>query len=87
MEAREAVMDLSKKPKPVSVCNVCQAPYDRRESLNHRCDHVVNGRRCSGTVKSAINALWDECESCHATGKGGVLACRECAGFGWKLYA
>jgi len=34
-----------------------------------------------------VNTLWDECESCRATGKVGVLPCRECAGFGWKLYA
>ena len=38
-------------------------------------------------LKSAVNTLWDECESCHATGKVGPLPCRECAGFGWKLYA
>ena len=47
----------------------------------------VAGRRCAGVVKSAVNTLWDECESCHATGKVGPLPCRECAGFGWRLYA
>jgi hypothetical protein len=81
------VMELTKKPKPHGVCSVCQTPNDRREALNHRCDEVVNGRRCSGIVKSAVNTLWDECESCRATGKLGVLPCRACAGFGWKLYA
>jgi hypothetical protein len=80
-------MDLLKKPKPAGVCNVCQGPSNRHEALNHRCDHVLNGRRCSGTIKSAVNALWDECESCRATGKVGMRACGECAGFGWKLYA
>lgn len=80
-------MDLAKKPKPSGTCNLCNAPTDRREALNHRCSLVVNGRRCSGTVKSAVNALWDECESCHATGRVGTEECAECKGFGWKIYA
>lgn len=81
------VVDLSKKPKPTGVCSACNTPNSRRESLNHRCDAVVNGRRCAGVVKSAVNVLWDECESCHATGKLGVLPCRDCGGYGWRLYA
>lgn len=80
-------MDLAKQPKPSGSCTVCQASSNRREALNHRCDQVVNGRRCSGTIRSAVNALWDECESCHATGRVGLRACSECAGFGWRLYA
>ena len=80
-------MALTRKPKPSGVCSVCRAPYDRHEALNHRCDKVVSSRRCSGIVKSAVNTLWDECESCHATGKVGEAPCRECAGFGWRLYA
>jgi hypothetical protein len=77
----------ARKAKPGGVCNVCQAPDNRREALNHRCTRVVNGRRCSGNVRSAVNSLWDECESCHATGKVGVRECGECGGFGWRLYA
>jgi hypothetical protein len=77
----------TKKEKPGGVCSVCNAPNSRREALNHRCDRVLSGRRCAGIIRSAVNTLWDECESCHATGKIGTLACRECAGFGWKLYA
>ena len=80
-------MDLRKKDKPLGVCGVCQAATNRRESLNHRCDAVVYGRRCAGTIKSAVNNLWDECESCHGTGKVGMRACTECTGFGWRLYA
>jgi hypothetical protein len=80
-------MNLSKKDKPTGVCTVCQSANSRREALNHRCDKVVTGRRCAGVVKSAVNTLWDECESCRATGKVGLLPCRECAGFGWRLYA
>jgi hypothetical protein len=79
-------MDLSKKAKPSGVCSVCQALSIRHEALNHRCDKMVNSRRCSGTVKSAVNSLWDECESCRATGKVGIRACSECAGFGWRFY-
>jgi len=80
-------MDPSKKPKPSGVCSVCQAAYNRHEALNHRCEKIVSSRRCSGIVKSAVTTLWDECESCRASGKLGVLPCRECAGFGWKIYA
>lgn len=80
-------MDMTKKHKPTGVCSVCSAPNSRHEALNHRCSQVVGGRRCAGVVKSAVNTLWDECESCRATGKLGVLSCRECAGFGWRLYA
>ena len=71
-------MKVTKKEKPA---------YDKREALNHRCDKVVSGRRCAGVVRSAVNALWDECDACHATGTVGPLPCRECEGFGWKLYA
>ena len=80
-------MEPSRKVKPTGVCSVCNVPNNRHEALNHRCDQLVSGRRCAGIVKSAVNTLWDECESCRATGKVGVLPCRECAGFGWKLYA
>jgi hypothetical protein len=80
-------MVVSKLPKPGGVCNVCQALTNRREALNHRCDRTVNGRRCSGNVKSAVHVLWDECDSCHATGAIGSQKCTECEGFGWRLYA
>ena len=80
-------MEPSRKAKPTGVCSVCNVPNNRHEALNHRCDQVVSGRRCAGIVKSAVNTLWDECESCRGTGKVGVLPCRECAGFGWRLYA
>ena len=75
-----------KHPKPLGVCSVCQALTNQREDLNHRCSQVVTGRRCSGTIKSALAYLWEQCESCDATGKIGTEVCRECSGFGWKMY-
>jgi hypothetical protein len=48
---------------------------------------MVSGRRCYGIYKSALTFLWDACESCDSTGRVGSLGCRECKGFGWKLYA
>jgi len=75
-----------KKAKPSGACNVCGGLTGRHEYLNHRCDRVVNGRRCSGTFKSAITYLWDQCESCEATGRVGTHECSACAGFGWKMY-
>ena len=75
-----------KKPKPIAACSVCHALTDQHMNLNHRCDQVVNGRRCYGTFKSAITFLWDQCESCEGIGKVGTQTCSACAGFGWKLY-
>jgi hypothetical protein len=79
-------MRLEKKPKPLGACSVCGALTDRHEDLNHRCNQAVSGRRCSGTFKSAIAYLWDQCEECEATGKVGTQACGSCAGFGWRMY-
>lgn len=76
----------SKIHKPLAACSVCRALTNLHESLNHRCDKVVSGRRCYGTYKSAITYLWDECESCEATGKVGSQVCSACEGFGWHMY-
>ena len=75
-----------KKPKPTGVCNVCHALTTHHDWINHRCDHVVYGRRCNGTFRSALTDLWEECESCHGTGMVGTVLCGECAGFDWKLH-
>jgi hypothetical protein len=56
------------------------------ESLNHRCDKVVTGRRCSGNYKSGVSYLWDACTGCEVTGKVGSQICSECGGYGWILY-
>ena len=50
-------MEPSRKAKPTGVCSVCNIPNSRHEALNHRCDQVVSGRRCSGIVKSAGFAI------------------------------
>jgi len=75
-----------KRPKPLGACSVCYALTNQHEYLNHRCNQVVNGRRCYGTFKSAMTYLWDQCKSCEATGKVGTQVCSECSGFGWKMY-
>ena len=79
-------MRLHKKPKPVGACSVCRALTDQYMDLNHRCSKTVHGRRCYGTYKSAITFLWDQCDTCEATGKVGRQRCSACDGFGWKLY-
>jgi hypothetical protein len=76
----------SKLPHPAGVCNVCGALTSHHEFVNHRCDKVVTGRRCSGTYKSGVAFLWDMCAGCEATGKVGSQVCSECAGYGWRLY-
>jgi hypothetical protein len=76
----------AKQPKPSGACNVCLSMTRQRANVNHRCDHVVYGRRCSGTYKSSMAQLWDACESCAGIGKVGSRVCGECSGFGWKAY-
>jgi DnaJ-class molecular chaperone len=76
-----------KKPKPAGACNVCRAPTELHETLNHRCDSVLNGRRCYGTYHSDLSLIWDECQSCNGSGKVGTRPCSACAGFGWTLFA
>jgi hypothetical protein len=75
-----------KRPKPFGVCSVCYALTNHHEYLNHRCNEALHGRRCSGTYKSAMTYLWDQCEACDAIGKVGTQVCSECSGFGWKRY-
>jgi DnaJ-class molecular chaperone len=77
---------LSKLHHPLAACNVCHALTNQHEALNHRCDKTVTGRRCYGTYKSGVANLWDQCDSCEATGKVGSQPCSECGGFGWRLY-
>ena len=79
-------MRASRLPHPAGVCNVCGALTIHHEFVNHRCDKVVTGRRCSGTYKSGVAFLWDMCSGCEATGKVGSQTCSECAGYGWHLY-
>jgi hypothetical protein len=79
-------MRAHKQDKPTAACNVCRALVNGLEHLNHRCNAVVNGRRCYGIYKSAMTYLWDQCESCEATGKVGPQVCSACAGFGWVMY-
>lgn len=77
----------SKKPKPLAVCNVCHALTNQHELLNQRCDKLVAGKRCSGTFRSGLTESWDECGSCQGMGQLGSQVCRDCQGFGWRLYA
>lgn len=79
-------MIAEKQPKPAEVCSVCEALSNRPTDLNHRCNAASGGRRCSGIYKSGLTKLWDQCESCAATGKVGSQVCANCAGFGWKMY-
>ena len=76
----------SKLHHPLGVCSVCHALTNLHEALNHRCDKVVTGRRCYGTYKSGMAYLWDQCESCEATGVVGSQKCSACEGYGWTLY-
>jgi hypothetical protein len=80
-------MRTDKLPKPSGVCSVCSALSNERRQLNNRCDGMFAGRRCSGTMKIATSRLWDQCESCGATGKVGSQVCSACLAFGWKMYA
>jgi hypothetical protein len=74
-----------KKSKPLAVCDVCGAFTGEHQDLNHRCARALHGRRCSGTFKSDLGLVWDECQACSATGEVGSETCDECSGWGWHL--
>jgi len=74
-----------KKPKPLAVCDVCGAFTGEHMDVNHRCTRSLYGRRCSGTFKSNLGQVWEECQGCYATGKVGSETCVECSGWGWHL--
>ena len=73
------------KPKPLAACGECRALTDMHVLVNHRCDRVVNGRRCAGIYRSDLSFVWDKCQTCEATGRIGSQACDECRGMGWRL--
>ena len=74
-----------KRPKPLAACSECRALTDLHVLVNHRCDSVVNGRRCPGIYHSDLSFVWDQCQACDATGYVGSKVCVECAGMGWRL--
>jgi len=80
-------MERVKKHKPLGVCSVCRALTEQHAQVNHRCVHVVNGRRCYGIFKSGLVHVWDECLTCGASGRVGTQICTACNGFGWHLIA
>lgn len=84
IEVRKSVQHL-KKTKPLAVCEVCGAFTGERGDVNHRCGHLLYGKRCSGTFKSNLGHVWEECQGCGATGKVGSENCVECSGWGWRL--
>jgi hypothetical protein len=75
-----------KKEKPLAVCSVCHALSNEHAHLNHRCNEIVNNRRCYGIYKSGLTFLWDACEGCDSTGRVGTQVCTECHGYGWRMY-
>lgn len=79
-------MRIVKKPKPLAECEVCHWPTALKMEINHRCTHTVHGRRCSGVFKAGLGKVWNECQTCHATGELGSQVCSDCSGFGWKLF-
>ena len=74
-----------KKPKPLAICNVCGVFTGELRDLNHRCFRTFHGRRCSGTFKSNLGLVWEECQGCSAAGEVGSEVCVECSGWGWRL--
>ena len=74
------------KSKPLAVCTVCRALIDPKQRVNQRCGETVHGRRCAGTFRSDLSFVWDPCRACESTGFLGSLACRDCAGHGWRLF-
>jgi hypothetical protein len=76
-----------KKPKPLGVCNICNALTDQSIFVNQRCGRTVNGKRCAGQFRNELSRVWGECDECRALGKVGSQICGSCSGFGWMLIA
>ena len=54
---------------PVAVCTKCGAYTYRAEAINNQCNVRINGKRCTGTFRSAIGPNdWETCEECSGSG-------------------
>lgn len=77
-------MTINKKNPPVAVCTDCKEYSNNIALVNERCGKVYNGKRCKGVWGSANNVGdWEECPTCHATGREGSAKCSQCDGYGW----
>lgn len=77
---------MKKLEKPVGYCTLCRCAVHSITAINQRCGQSKGGKRCQGTVRSAIGENdWCECETCLATGRAGGRRCGGCDGAGWLL--
>ena len=76
----------TQKPRPFGRCTACKAP-DYGTEFNRNCGRMVGGKRCKGTVLSALTPTdWVVCDRCNGTGVDGQTPCIRCDATGW-LYA
>src|SRR5262249_10453984 len=77
---------MEKRPLPVTCCTVCGVVGYTIERANTQCGKRFDGKRCKGTISSALQENdWAECPSCNSTGWAGLkgLRCTQCDGAGW----
>lgn len=72
------------KAKPVARCNHCGATSTDSIYVNMRCTRQLGGKRCSGTVESAVAPEdWRMCDACSGSGRQELTKCGQCRGEGW----
>jgi len=77
-------MEIEKLPRPVARCTDCGHASRDLRVINGPCGQRVEGKRCGGVNGSALNTFdWEECPSCHATGREAGARCGQCEGDGW----
>ena len=70
---------------PVAVCTDCRSFNRNAASINQRCGHKYDGKRCSGVWGSSLSTTdWKECKKCKTTGYLSNEKCTTCGGFGWE---
>lgn len=68
------------KRKPIGFCTKCRKLAYSVTQINDRCGARYNGKRCQGTISSALNENdWVPCSFCQGEG------CETCEQTGWVL--
>lgn len=68
---------------PSARCTRCGMPGPETR-INERCSNTLNGKRCKGTFRSALNeGDWSICSACGGSRILEGRGCQYCHGSGW----
>jgi DnaJ-class molecular chaperone len=75
-------MTTIKRP-PVAYCTTCKITSHEITCVNNRCSAIISGKRCKGTMRSALSkGDWQVCSSCSGIGEREEKRCEQCNGNG-----